>query len=320
MILIPGQSAPGNNFLDAGPGAISGSVFEDINGDGTFDPEDTNGLVNVTLMLLDTNGATVQTTQTDASGAYVFTNLAPGTWRVVETDPAGFSSTGDTDGPNDNEISVLLIPGQSMPGNNFLDAGPGAISGSVFEDIDGDGSFDPEDTNGLVNVTLMLIDTNGATVQTTQTDASGAYLFTNLAPATWRVVETDPPGFVSTGDTEGPNDNEISVLLIPGQTMSGNNFLDAGPGSIAGSVFDDVDGDGVFDPEDTNGLVNAAMSLLDTNSMVVQTTLTDASGAYVFTNLAPGTWRVVETDPAGFLSTGDTVGPNDNEVTKTSFL
>ncbi|MCP5488981.1 MAG: carboxypeptidase regulatory-like domain-containing protein [Verrucomicrobia bacterium] len=61
----------------------------------------------------------------------------------------------------------------------------------------------------------------------------------------------------------------------------------------------DENGDGIPDAEDTNGIANVTITLLDGNSNVVNVTTTDVAGAYAFTNLAPGAYTVVETDPPG---------------------
>ncbi|MCS6898058.1 MAG: hypothetical protein NZM29_08810, partial [Nitrospira sp.] len=44
--------------------------------------------------------------QNACNNTYAFDNLLPGVYVVVETDPAGYISTADTDGPNDNRIVV----------------------------------------------------------------------------------------------------------------------------------------------------------------------------------------------------------------------
>ena len=44
-------------------------------------------------------------TNTSAGGTYLFPNLEPGTYQIVETDLPNYSSLGDTDGGNANVIS-----------------------------------------------------------------------------------------------------------------------------------------------------------------------------------------------------------------------
>ncbi|MEM7393143.1 MAG: SdrD B-like domain-containing protein [Verrucomicrobiota bacterium] len=309
----------GNDFLDAAPGFIRGSVLVDINGDGLFDPEDTNGVGGVTIVLTDTNDMPLATNFTDAAGAYAFSNVAPGFYAVHETDRLGFFSTGDRDGSNDNRVATVLLSGGDAAGNDFLDTLPGAIGGLVRNDINGDGVLDPEDTEGLAGVEIVLADTNGLPIATNLTDAAGNFAFFSVIPGTYLLFETDPAGFFSTGDSDGTNDNTIFVTLFAGAASGGHEFLDAAPGGIEGSVLIDEPVNGVFDPVDTNGIPGVVMVLTDTNGIPIATNLTDTAGAYSFTNLAPGDYVVEETDPAGFFSTGDTDGGLDNQVALSVF-
>ena len=60
---------------------------------------------------------------------------------------------------------------------------------------------------------MVLYGSNGTVVATTVTDGSGNYSFGNLPPGSYTIVETDLPGYLSTGDTQGGNDNQIAVTL-----------------------------------------------------------------------------------------------------------
>ncbi|MEM7395715.1 MAG: SdrD B-like domain-containing protein, partial [Verrucomicrobiota bacterium] len=192
-------------------GTVSGSVLIDENGDGNFDPEDINGIAGVTVVLTDTNGMPLATNITDLSGIYRFNNLPPGPYRLVQTDLPEFISTGDSDGPNDNMISVVALPGVNVRDNNFLDTDPGTLNGVVYLDINGDGVADPEDTNGIAGVTIVLSLTNGTPIATNLTDASGGYSFSNVPSGRYLLTETDPAGFISTEDADGGNDNTILI-------------------------------------------------------------------------------------------------------------
>ncbi|MEI8243513.1 MAG: SdrD B-like domain-containing protein, partial [bacterium] len=264
-----------------------------------------------------TNGAAVATTVTSASGAYLFTNVPPGAYRIVETDLPGWLSTADTSGTNDNQIAVTLGSGQAATDNNFLDTQPGSITGSVLEDFNGNGVADAGDTIGVSGATVALQTTNGTPVATTVTSAGGEYQFTAVPPGDYVVVETDLSGWLSTADTGGTNDNHVAVTLTSGQASTGNNFLDVAAATITGQVLVDVNGNGVIDVEDGSGINGVTLQLLNAASNVVASTTTAGAGAYSFTNLAPGSYTVAETDPSGYLSTGDSSGANDNRVAVT---
>jgi LPXTG-site transpeptidase (sortase) family protein len=71
---------------------ISGTVFNDINGNGIQDAGEApiNG---VPVQLSNTAGTIIATTATNALGGYSFSNLSAGLYTVTEIDPVGYSST-----------------------------------------------------------------------------------------------------------------------------------------------------------------------------------------------------------------------------------
>jgi hypothetical protein len=101
----------------SGFATIYGTVFDDANGDGIWDADET-GLSGVTVTL---DGGT--STTTDGYGSYNFSTTVAGVHTVVETDPAGYSSTT----PNEVEVDVTLGNGYQVdfgdvsgPGNIYL--------------------------------------------------------------------------------------------------------------------------------------------------------------------------------------------------------
>lgn len=306
-----------NLVLDFGfywPASIAGAVLEDVNGNGVIDSADTNGLAGVTVRLLDAESNVLAIATTAADGVYGFAGLVPGRYTIDETDGAGWFSTGDASGPNDNRIPVTLISADASTGNTFLDAWPASVAGAVRVDANGNGVADLEETLGIGGVTVTLQTTNGATVAATVTDAGGSYLFSSVAPGAYVIVESDPAGWLSSADPGGANDNRIALTLASGQASEGNVFLDMQQASLSGSVLEDVDGLGVFDPDRSIGIGGVTVELQTTNGATVATTVTDADGMYLFTAVAPGDYVVVETDRAGWQSTADASGPNDNRI------
>ncbi len=116
----------------------------------------------------------------------------------------------------------------------FVQPQAGSISGRVINDVNGNGLIDAGET-ALAGVMVTLFNATGTTtLAVTTTDAAGTYSFTGLLPATYRVVETNLPGYLDTGVLPGTgntaiNLNTISVPLAAGQNSIENNFLDALP-------------------------------------------------------------------------------------------
>ncbi len=288
-------------------GSISGTVCENVNGNGVCEANEPP-LPGVTVELwLVGGGAALYTTTTDANGDYAFPNLPSGSYQVKEVNPPNYTSVNDADGnATPDVISPIVIAGNAVTDQDFIDAPtPGSISGKVCNDLNRDGVCGGGE-GPLDGVTVKVYDSGGNLVDT-QTTAGGNYIFNNLPPGTYTVVETDPANYQSTGDVYGANDNVIVATVPAGTAVSGQNFADAQkPGAITGVVYDDLNGDGNYDPGEP-GLPNVQVCLTPPSGpQVCQTT--NAGGQYAFTDLTPGNYTVTETDPAGYLSTGDADG------------
>ncbi len=304
------------------PGAISGSVLADTNGDGNGD----TGIEGVTLALLDGNGNLVLdgngdpiTTVTGENGNYSFPNLPPGFYQVAETQPPGYLSVSDADGQNPDLIGdvalIQVVSAGTNTGNDFIEVQPGSISGTVSADTTGDGFGD----TGLENVILALLDGGGNPILdgngdpvTTVTDENGNYSFPNLPPGAYQVVETQPSGYASVSDVDGGNPDHIGdetpINVAPGQSVTGRDFLEVQPGSISGTVLVDTTGDGNGDTPQ----LGVTIALLDENGDPVPgendepiTTVTDENGFYIFPNLLPGSYQVTQTVPSGYTAIDD---------------
>ncbi len=68
--------------IDVDWAQIGGLAWHDANGNGIQDPEETDGIAGIPVELVDTNGTVVASTDTDANGEYLFTQLFPGTYIV----------------------------------------------------------------------------------------------------------------------------------------------------------------------------------------------------------------------------------------------
>ncbi len=205
-----GNSTPTSSMLTVAPGivaapapfgltlsSLSGSVFQDLNMNGTRDANDP-GIAGVVVVLTgtDASGASVDlTATTDRNGDYVFANLLAGNYTITapQNQPAlarfydggvfavragdrgyldnnhdGTVDAGDTplgirNPANGNVLSGLVLGGgQQGIANNFDEVPPADPFGFVFEDRNDNGIFVPGD-KGIANVQVTISGINALT-------------------------------------------------------------------------------------------------------------------------------------------------------------
>ncbi|WP_170131953.1 SdrD B-like domain-containing protein [Arenicella xantha] len=321
-----------NNFVDAQTASLGGKVWLDEDLDGILDTEET-GITSVTVQLLRA-GVVVATTVTDTNGNYLFPNVLPGDYTVNVDDgtlPTGLSNTAGIGGVDPKAVTVES--GDRIRNVNFgyIPAGVnrGAIGDRVWSDADGDGVQDPGEA-GIAGVSLDLVDSSGAVVDTTTTNANGDYLFTDVALAADYIVVISPADTALSGytPTVGPQ-SEGGYTSNPATLDAGLRVimdLDFGfdspvTNTVRDTVWFDEDGDGVLNDGSVQGadeprIAGVTVDILNASGDVVATTKSDASGVVEFTGLPDGTYTLRITDQASKL-TGLT-GTTDEGVARVS--
>ncbi len=91
------------------------------------------------------------------------------------------------------------------------------IAGVVYADVNNDNQ--PGEFEGIPGVRITLTNqTTGETVASVDTDATGRYEFTDLAPATYRITQTQPEAYFDGGP------NELTVQFAAGQNADQQHF------------------------------------------------------------------------------------------------
>ena len=298
----------GVNFGYNPNNTIKGSVYRDDNRSSSRDGSE-EGYQGQTVQLLDQDGNVVATTTTAADGSYSFEHLPDGTYSVKVVKDGALTDTEQTedpDGTKDNASEpITLDPTQSVKeGVNFGYVPDYSLSGTIYRDGNRSASHDSTE-NPYAGVTVNLLDSAGNVVATTTTDANGGYSFSKLPAGDYRVkVDTTGTlkGLDQTEDPDGVADSTSGTISLnnTNRTQSGVNFGYIENNSISGTIFRDEARNGVKDPSDP-GFPSVKVTLLDENGNVVETTTTDSNGAYKFSHLPDGKYRV-KVDTTGVLN------------------
>jgi len=338
-----GDTATGYNFGESGQ-SLAGFVYVDLNNNGIKDAGEP-GIANVAVTLSGTtaSGSDVCaainpspcTIVTDSSGAYAYAVPASNGsgYTLAEQAQAaaplsayqdGVDSVGSLGGTAGNDVfsNIVLSLGSMGADYNFGELGS-SISGLVFHDADVNGSFDGSDS-GLSGVTITISGTTSTgddictilSSCTVTTAADGTYSFDGLPAGDYTITETQPVDYASSTTTAGSAggtaaaDSISNITLGTGEAATDYLFAERTT-NLSGSVFHDVNNDGVMDGGEMSiGGVIITLSGTTASGVDVCTTLpsctttTADDGSYSFSGLrnadAAG-YTVTETQPAGYL-------------------
>ena len=195
----------------------------------------------------------------------------------------------------------------------------GSAANSFQDEIAVSGSLDG------VNVPLVITPESAGTMTVNGQSATGSYTGGNLS-------HTDPRGHLIIESTEPINTIRLDYSNGPADADGQSNghaiaidqvfqFCDAPTRTISGQVREDVDNDGDLNDADS-GIETVTVQLFSdldgdgdpSDGTLVDTQITDASGNFSFTNVNAGHYVIVETNSAGYTSTADSAGSNDDQI------
>ncbi|WP_124981883.1 Calx-beta domain-containing protein, partial [Nonlabens xiamenensis] len=287
-----GATVPTTNDGYQAQGTVTGTVFNDINGNGVQDAGEP-GLADVDVEITDSNGDT-QTVTTDANGDWT-TTVPAGTTTidVDETDP-DFPAGGVLTTPGSDPETVNVAGGATVATTDDGYQAQGTVTGTVFNDINGNGIQDAGEP-GFADVDVEITDSNGDT-QTVTTDANGDWTATVPAGTTTIDVDETDPDFPAGGVLTTPGSDPETVNVAGGATVPTTNDGYQAQGTVTGTVFNDINGNGVQDAGEP-GLADVDVEITDSNGDT-QTVTTDANGDWTATVPSGSTTiDVDETDP-----------------------
>ncbi len=227
----------------------------------------------------DADGSVIKTLVTDADGNYVFEDVPQGSYTLEQIAPPGFA-------PVSAAPVGVNVPENGAAVASFGNLRAGTVSGTVFNDINGNGVQDAGE-KGIPGVTVELKDVFGNVVKTALTDADGNYVFSNLPPGSYTLTQ---------------GENIVPANVAGGAAATANFAVIQQTGTVSGRVFNDLNENGIQDA-DESGIPGIRVELRDSSGNLIATAVTGDDGAYLFSNVKEGNYTVSEQDPEGAVST-----------------
>ena len=135
---------------------------------------------------------------------------------------------------NDRFAGIDLTSTPTSGAFNFGEVKGASLGGFVYADANDDGAKAATGEPGIAGVKVRIVGTDDlghAVDQTRTTGADGSFLFGSLRPGTYRLVETQPAGYVdgketagSAGGTTTTNDQVTGIQLASGTAATGYLF------------------------------------------------------------------------------------------------
>lgn len=313
-------------------GSIQGVIWNDTNANGVRETNPTTGeftepgLAEWTVFLDANNNRSLDvgeiSTVTDTNGSYSFISLDEGDYEVTEVLPGGWSVSPTFD----SRQTVAVNGGEVSVADDFANFTSlnGSIRGTVWNDLNRNGLRDVNTITGayldpgLANWTIY-IDLNrnriaDAAEPTTLTNAAGNYLFADLQVGEYQVVEVLPTSWEASTTF---SDSE-SVVVYSGAESVAPDFANyhitvATPGSLSGTIWNDLNANGVRNVNPTTGTftdpglagwtVYADLNSDRLLSVGEPQATSAADGAYTLTGILPGTVTIFVQPTVGWRAT-----------------
>lgn len=166
------------------PVTISGAKWNDLDGDAVWDEEEP-GLAGWEIRLIAAGSDDTLQTTTDATGAFQFSQITHGSYRVTEAAQPGWLQTY----PPTFHYDISLAPGETADSLFFGNWQTAELGGLIWEDADSSGAREAGEAP-LPGWSVWLAGTTATGVTLADTafaDSLGRYLFAALEPGNYTV-------------------------------------------------------------------------------------------------------------------------------------
>ncbi len=212
---------------------ITGTKFQDVNGNGSKDPGE-GPLAGFTFYVDYNNNGQLDpgepTATSQADGTFAISGITPGSFAVREVSTPGWVCSF----PATCEYDVTFNDGDDLSGADFGNWQPGSISGSKFQDTNGNGAQDAGE--GPLSGFTFYVDYNGNSAldvgePAAVSAADGTFTITGIKPGSWTVREVQDPNFTCTAPAAGAN-CKFDMTVSSGSSQAGAKFGNQPPAQL----------------------------------------------------------------------------------------
>ena len=222
---------------------------------GTVTSEESSSPILGALIQVSSGDTVIYSAVTDSSGDYTITGVSPGSYTITST-----AATHDT-----GIEGVVVLPSTVTTVDFSLDSSPGTISGTVTRAA----------TGSPISGALVEVNLGSIVISSAVTDSAGNYSITGVPPGSY-IVNAYATNYQTA--TSG-------AIVLANETTTVNFSLQSKPGTISGNVISTA-----------SGLpISGALVQLSNDDAVIDSTVTDSSGNYSITGVAPGSYSVTAT-------------------------
>ena len=308
------------------PAAVSGVLFNDEDLSGIME-EDEAGLEGFTVQAVNAEGKVAAQTETNAEGAYAFTNLlpAPHTIRFLLADAYTATELSETGAPIENHV-VAQTPDYGETDVLFLTPGVSVtgISGGIFRSATVSGQVllrsgvaSTPAEGGMKGVLVTLLDGEGNSVSSTTTaytDENGMFYLKGALPGVYHLQYTLPRNAVFSDPTlEDESIRTDAFSLNVADDLTQEDVYAIYTGSLSGRLYRDGNLNGGYDEgEALLGGVRIRMEHVELDK--TYETVVREDGSYAFEKLRPGNYRLTMELPDGLCFAYDASSPVPAQV------
>lgn len=292
-------------------GEISGTAFADHNANGVQDDGE-SPLAGVSITLTPSRSDLESiTVTTGADGTFALGDLHPDAYTLAASLPDGLVTTHVQGLPlaaaqQEQAVTMTIAMSDSHTGVALGGVKPATLQGQAWLDENMDGLY-TQGESAPANAAVAVIDqSTGETVAEAPVQEDGSFAAENLLPGTYTLRHGPAIEGVAGESTFVYENGEMvmrSVTLVEGESRADLRLGTLCHTSISGSVQAEMD-------DSTVPLPGALLTLTDEEGAALATAQADERGAYAFTGLMPGQYRLSVELPEGYI----VVEPDDERL------